>query len=39
MFGCFESNYNLLVDDNERFSRGIGSFNIRGVRCKAYKAE
>ena len=33
-----EANYNVLTNDKPPFSREIGSFNIRGLACKAYRA-
>jgi anaerobic selenocysteine-containing dehydrogenase len=36
--GCADSNYNVLTSDEPPFSREIGSFNIRGLACKVYKA-
>jgi hypothetical protein len=38
LFGCADSNYNVLTSDEPPFSREIGSFNIRGLACKVYKS-
>jgi anaerobic selenocysteine-containing dehydrogenase len=38
LFGCADSNYNVLTNDEPPFSREMGSFNIRGLACKVYKA-
>lgn len=40
LFGIFESNVNVLVDDDpEKCDPCTGSWNTRAVRCKVYKAE
>jgi anaerobic selenocysteine-containing dehydrogenase len=38
LFGWAESNMNVLTNDKPPFNREIGSFNIRGIACKVYKA-
>jgi hypothetical protein len=38
LFGLAASNYNVMTSDGPPFSREIGSFNIRGLACKVYKA-
>jgi len=38
LFGWAESNYNILTNDNPPFNDEVGSFNIRGLACKVYRA-
>jgi anaerobic selenocysteine-containing dehydrogenase len=38
LFGWAESNYNVLTNDKPPFNREMGSFSIRGLACKVYKA-
>jgi anaerobic selenocysteine-containing dehydrogenase len=38
LFGFREANYNVLTDDRPPFNREVGSFHIRGIACKVYKA-
>jgi len=38
LFGFADSNYNILTDDRPPFNKEVGSFNIRGLACKVYKA-
>ena len=33
-----ESNINVLTDNNEPYSRELGSATLRGILCKVYKA-
>ncbi len=37
-FGWAESNYNVLTNDSPPFNKEVGSFIIRGLACKVYKA-
>jgi anaerobic selenocysteine-containing dehydrogenase len=37
-FGWADANYNVLTNDQGPFNRAMGSFNIRGIACKVYKA-
>jgi anaerobic selenocysteine-containing dehydrogenase len=39
LFGWAESNYNVLTNAEPPFAPEIGSFNIRGLACKVYKAK
>jgi len=34
-----ESNINVLTDNNEPYSRELGSVTLRGILCKVYKAD
>jgi hypothetical protein len=38
-YGFAESNYNALTDDGSPFSPEVGSFTVRGIACKVYRAE
>jgi len=38
LFGWADSNYNVLTNDKLPFNREMGSFTIRGLACKVYKA-
>jgi anaerobic selenocysteine-containing dehydrogenase len=38
LFGFEDSNYNVLTSDEPPFDDAFGSFTIRGVMCKIYKA-
>ena len=38
LFGWADSNYNVLTNDKPPFNREVGSFNIRGLACKVYRA-
>lgn len=39
LFGLTESNYNVMTDDNLPFNKEVGSFTIRGLPCRVYKAD
>jgi len=39
LFGWSDSNYNVLTSDDEPSNPEVGSFNIRGLACKVYRAE
>ena len=39
LYGFAESNYNALTDDGPPFSPEVGSFTVRGIACKVYRAE
>jgi len=38
LYGWAKSNVNILTDDQPPFNREMGSVNLRGIVCKAYKA-
>ncbi len=38
-FGWADANYNTLTSDMPPFNPEMGSFNIRGLACRVYKAE
>jgi anaerobic selenocysteine-containing dehydrogenase len=38
-YGFAESNYNALTNDGPPFNPEVGSFTVRGIACKVYRAE
>ena len=38
LYGCEESNINILTDNKLPYSREVGAANLRGILCKVYKA-
>jgi len=38
LFGFKDANYNVLTNDQPPFNREVGSFSIRGIACKVYRA-
>ncbi|MEW6664521.1 MAG: molybdopterin-dependent oxidoreductase [Thermodesulfobacteriota bacterium] len=38
LFGFKEANFNVLTDDGTPFNKEVGSFSIRGIACRIYRA-
>jgi anaerobic selenocysteine-containing dehydrogenase len=38
LFGLKDANYNVLTNDQPPFNKEVGSFSIRGIACKVYRA-